>query len=236
MTLRKVFCLAVVLLCGALLTSGCAVRPACTNQSPRNLNRDSQPPPVYRPTDRSIVGTVTPGPIGVGTIEYIPRGSNTPRILRKCSQHYHYPIETPQGCPEEPSRQGTSGSPAGEWIEIHTAYSAIFEEPCRDPQSTDCCKGDVAVVRGFAAKVTQEGPGGPIVEPSGRPLFEWSGSTTGPDKVPNECKPPAQWSFRLGCDFTVSAAQLREAGFTAQRPRGLQTGSRISDDLVLVNP
>ena len=239
MTLRKSFCLAAALLCGALLASGCAVTPAvCTNQSPRNLNRASQPPPVYEETDHSIVGRVTPGPYRVGTIEYIPHPGAAPAILHKCSEHYHYPIENPQGCRGELPPRGRPGTlpPADEWVEIHAAYSSdVPPEVCIDPESTKCCHGETVVVRAFTAKVTAEGSDEPIVEPTGRPLFEWSGSTTGPDKVLNECKPPAQWSFRLSCDFTVSLAQLK----TFRHPeaaRGLQTGDRISRDLRLVRP
>jgi len=232
MTLRKVFCLALVLSCGALLTSGCASRGTCRNQSPRNLDRASQPPPLYGTSDKSIVGRVAPD-----TIEYIRRPGDSPQILRRCSQHYHYPIEDPQGCPGELPPTATPGTlpPAGQWVEIHTAYAARVAEVCVDPEGTDCCLEQPVVVRGFSAKVTEEGGDGPIVEPSGWPLFEWSGSTTGPDKVTNECKGPALWSFRLSCDLTVSVAQLRR--FTrAEKARDLQTGDRLSRDLRLVKP
>ena len=75
----------------------------------------------------------------------------------------------------------------------------------------------------------------PIEPPSGGPLAEWTGSTTGPNETPGQCKPEAQWSFRLGCGFTLSAGQL--SGFDhAHAARGLQAGYRASQDLTLVNP
>jgi hypothetical protein len=234
---RRVLCLAVVLSCCALLLSGCASKGSCRNQAPRNLNRASPPPPVFEETDHSIVGRVTPGRYRVGTIEYVRSPGSTPVVLRKCSEHYHYPIENPQGCRGELPPRGTPGTlpPANDWVEVHAAYSSDPPEVCIDTESTKCCLGETVVVRAFTAKVTAEGSDEPIAEPSGRPLFEWSGSTTGPDKVLNECKPPALWSFRLRCDFTVSLAQLR----TFRHPeaaRGLQTGTRISRDLKLVRP
>jgi hypothetical protein len=233
MTLRKVTCLGAALLCGALLASGCATEPACRNfQSPRNLDLRSQPPPVYRTSRDSLVGRVGPD-----TIEYLPRGGGRPQILRRCSQHYHYPIEDPQGCPGELPPRGTPGTlpPPGEWVEVHTAYAARVAEVCIDPESTDCCLEQPVLVRAFSAKVTADGPDGPIVEPTGRPLFEWSGSTTSPDKEPNECKKPAEWSFRLSCDLTVSEAQLRRFR-RVDKARDLQTGDRLSRDLTLVQP
>lgn len=233
MPLRKIACLVAVLLCTALLTSGCASGHTCPNfQSPRNLNRSTQPPPVYGTSPYSFV-------VGVGpdTIEYRPQGGSS-QTLHRCSQHYHYPIEDPQGCPGELPPRGRPGTqpPAGEWVEVHTAYAARVAEVCLDPESTKCCLEQPVVVRAFNAKVIA-GPGGPIVEPgpTERPLFEWSGSTTGPDYVANECKGPALWSFRLSCDITVSVEQLSAFRHPedARRP---QTGDRLSRDLTLVQP
>ncbi len=59
------------------------------------------------------------------------------------------------------------------------------------------------------------------------------GSTTGLEKKFCECKAAAQWSFRLGCDFTVSQGQLgRFRGYDPARP--LQPENRLSRDLALV--
>jgi hypothetical protein len=99
------------------------------------------------------------------------------------------------------------------------------------PESLDCCKGTV-LVRAFAARVTAGGSPTVIVPPSGRPLAEWSGSATG-DSPGGECKSAAQWSFHLGCNFTVSQVQL--ASFAHADPaRPIPPPARLSDDLTLV--
>ena len=55
------------------------------------------------------------------------------------------------------------------------------------------------------------------------------------DRYPGECKPPAQWSFRLGCDFRVSEAQLQPLKHP-DPARGLQPCNRLSRDLTRVMP
>jgi hypothetical protein len=90
------------------------------------------------------------------------------------------------------------------------------------------------LVRAFNAKVTAGGSG-PIEPPPGRPLAEWSGSTTCPDCAPGICKAAAQWSFRLGCGFELGIEQLRRFRHPHEA-RGLQTGYRLSHDLTLVTP
>jgi hypothetical protein len=234
MTVRAATCLSAVLLAALLAAPGHAAGNACPNfQSPRNLDRHSQPPPVYQTSTTSIVRRV----IAPDSIEYVPRAGGRPEILHRCSQHYHYPIEDPQGCPGELPPSGAPGTrpDPGQWVEFHTAYARRVAEVCLDPETLDCCLEPPVVVRAFSAKVTATGSDGPIVQPPGRPLFEWSGSSTSPDKTPDECKGPAQWSFRLSCGFTVSEAQLKTFRHT-DKARGLQTGARLSHDLTLVVP
>lgn len=205
-----------------------AQEPACPNpQSPRNIDRQASPSPYDRTLDRSIVTQKDPD-----SLVYQPVETDGPgQTLYRCGQHYHFPIENPQGCPGEITE--ASEVKPGEWVEIHTVYAAkVRREEC-DPESLGCCEEGPFVVRAFNAKVTAGGSKEPIPPPTGRPLAEWSGSTTGKESEPNECKPAAAWSFRLGCDFTVSEAQLSLfKGPHAARP--VQTGSRVSRDLTLV--
>jgi hypothetical protein len=231
MTLRKVFCLAVVLLCSALLASARAAGPTCTNQSPRLLHPQTLPPYDATSSTSFVVS------IGPDSIVYKPRSGGTTQTLYRCGQHYHYPTETPQGCRGELPPTGEPGTrPApGQWVEVHTVYAAKVRHEGCDPETLDCCLEAPFLVRAFGAKVTAGGTAGPILVPTGRPLAEWSGSTTSPDKVPDECKPAAQWSFRLDCGFTLSEAQLKTFHHV-DKARGLQTGSRLSKDLTLVRP
>jgi hypothetical protein len=93
-------------------------------------------------------------------------------------------------------------------VELHTVYASQVRQDGCDPETLECCQAGPFLVRAFAARVAAHGPDTPILPPPGLPLAEWSGSTTGADKEPEQCKPAAQWSFRLGCDFTLSEAQL----------------------------
>jgi len=132
-------------------------------------------------------------------------------------------------------------------VEIHTAYAPKLGTGCKgNYETTKCCETDPKdpdapiVVLGYHAKVTADGAQGPVPTYWGQPVpgpvpvvwgataDEWSGSTTGPDKPEeNGCKAAAQWSFALGCNFTVSEGQL--ALFTHPDPaRGLQPASRLS--------
>lgn len=203
----------------ALAKQSGAQDPQCSiPQSPRRVDRNA---PYTGSTHTSIVEQANPD-----TLVY--KGGQT---LYPCERHYHFSIENPQGCPGE--SQTTSEVEPGQWVEVHTVYAASVGPVGCTHHDLDCCEAGPFVVRAFAAKVTAGGLKTVIPEPTGRPLAEWSGSTTGPDKVPNECKKAAEWSFRLGCDFTVSQGQLSRLGHPhpARRP---QPANRLSRDLRLV--
>lgn len=205
----------------------------CTPQSPRVIDRQATPSPYNGTYSTSIVAEQT----DPNVIAYLARAGVTSQTLSRCGQHYHFPIETPQGCPGEiPATDEAAEKPKpGQWVEFHTVYATKVRPSGCDPETLDCCEAGPFVVRAFAAKVTAGGMPGPILLPTGRPLAEWTGSTTGKEAVPNECKPEANWSFRLGCDFTVSEAQL--SLFRHVDPaRPLQPADRLSRDLTLVPP
>ena len=222
---------AAVLLCVSLTPAALAGGPVCSNpQSPRNIDPKAVPSPYNGTSTTSIVTKVMPD-----SIVYTPRAGGEAQTLRRCGQHYHFPIENPQGCRAEVPCAAPQEQPApGQWVEIHTVYAAKVRTENCDPETLDCCAEAPFLVRAFAAKVTAGGSYQPIETPSGRPLAEWSGSTTGVSK-PDECKPAAQWSFRLGCDFKVSEGQLGHFKH-ADPARRVQTGARVSKDLTLVKP
>jgi hypothetical protein len=213
----------------------------CPNaQSPRNVDPGARPSPYQLRGQTSIVGRVA-----ADSIEYLPRVGGPPQTLYRCGQHYHFPIETPQGCGGKAAAGGHSAAgeagaahadppPPRSWVEIHTVYAANQVAPANcDPETLACCIDPPFLVRAFGAKVTAGGRPEPIVPPAGRPLAEWSGSTTGAGS--EACKPAALWSFHLGCRFTVSEAQLKE--FNHRDPaRPEQTGDKLSRDLTLVGP
>lgn len=172
---------------------------------------------------------------------YSPRDGGDPQPLYRCGQHYHFPIENHQWCVGEVTGEHRQSVRPGDVVEVHTVYASKVNRDrctgaeaagCCDPQTLDCCLEPPFLVRAFSATVTREGGPGPIEVPAGRPLAEWSGSSTGSEKWRGECKVAAEWSFRLGCGFELSEAQLRP--FTPQEARQLQTGPRISCDLTLV--
>lgn len=215
-----------------------AENPVCDHgQSPRDVDPNAEPSLYALTAHVSFVGHAH-----ADSLTYLPRAGGPPLTLVRCGQHYHFPIENHQGCDGEwaasEAAMESDGAvpPPGSWVEVHTVYAAKRRPPDEcDSETLSCCKEGPFLVRAFNARVTAEGGGGAIIPPSGRPLAEWSGSTTGPDTEPNQCKPPAMWSFRLGCHFTVSAAQL--ARFKHADPaRPLQTGDRLSRDLTLVEP
>jgi hypothetical protein len=222
-------CLGAGLLITALLPPARAEQPACSiPQSPRNIDRNATPPPYNGTSTTSIVEK-----IDADSIVYKPRAGGDSQTLYRCGQHYHFPIETPQGCKGEIPPAGQPEAP-GQYVEIHTAYAANKEHPSGcNPVTLDCCTKEPFLVRAFAAKVTAGGQDEPIPIPPGRPLAEWSGSTTGKEATPDECKPAAQWSFRLTCAETVSQTQLRRLQH-ADPARPVQPGDRLSKDLTLV--
>lgn len=225
----KTFVLLAVTLAIAGVPLAAAEGPTCSNpQSPRNLDLKSRPSPYFLTSTNSIVSDATPE-----SLMYLPRSGGPAQKLMRCGQHYHYPIENRQGCPRETASGEAEPVRPGDWIEIHTVYAAkVRSEDC-DPETLQCCEEGPFLVRSFEAQVTRGGRGGAIVPPPGRPLAEWSGSTTGREKEPGECKPAALWSFRLGCSFRVSEEQLK--AFHHHDPaRPLQPADRVSRDLTLV--
>src|SRR5262249_41541260 len=133
--------------------------PACANQSPRVLQGGV-------PASKSIVSK---GPND--TIVYTPRGGGKPETLRRCGQHYHYPIENLQPLgPGQPTPGTEGGKPAaGDWVEVHTVYALkLNPEPC-DPETLQCCLVGPFVVLGYHAKVTA-GAGG---KESGSVPVQW---------------------------------------------------------------
>lgn len=239
MILKKVPRVAATLLfVAAVAMQGNSQTTCPVPQSPRDINPKPFPG-VYNGTPPSRPDSVVTDIVGAATIKY--QG----QTLHRCDQHYHVPVENTQGCQGE--KTGTPPPkgevpPEGQWIEVHTVYAAeVNPKPeCADglDHALECCAKPPIVVRGFSAKVAPDGgnvpPGTPIIPPLGRPLAEWSGSNTGPDKVPNECKPiAAQWSSLLNCGIEVTQSQLRVYPY-AHGAREVQSGDRVSKDLTLV--
>lgn len=241
-------CLGAALLLAAM-TAPAAIADPCPQrtppyppQSPRFVDPDPWPG-VYNGTpnvrsDSAFVSQIK-GPKGD---EILDAGQH----LYLCDQHYHVPVENPQGpADERVILPGVQPQP-GQWIEVHTVYAANDDAPsCRRSRGLDndltCCEKQPVVVRGFSAKVTatagnvQGGGTAPLIPPVGDPLAEWSGSNTGPDKRDEPCKPTAaQWSFQLNRDLTVGKGQLAVFGSKVHGARGVQTESRLSKDLTLV--
>ena len=229
-----VLCLILLALC---VTQGYA-QSACINQSPRDVTLRKQlndRPPVAGVDYNYKSSTQLITPIDQKTIQY--QG----QTLHICDQHYHVPVENVQGCSDE--KKGTPPEhgppPVGQWIEVHTVYAAVVDSSpkCADGPDNNlgCCKMPPFVVRAFNAKVSpQRSSPPPIVQPDHGILAEWSGSNTGPDSKPGDCKPlPAQWSFRFGCEFTVSQSVLGEP-LHAHGARDVQPPSRVSPDLTVV--
>jgi hypothetical protein len=210
---------------------------ACINQSPRNVL--FQPPTGTPPApglDYNFKSTVPVVTFAPATVNY--QG----QVLHLCDQHYHVPVENIQGCPNE--KQGTppphgTPAPVGQWIEVHTVYALEVDSSpnCADgpDKNLACCKKPPFVVRGFSAKVTPpSGPFTPPRQPDTGLLVEWTGSNTSPDDSTG-CKPlPAQWSFRLGCQFEVSQNQLDPHFYEAHGARPVQPPNRVSPDMTLV--
>jgi hypothetical protein len=155
------------------------------------------------------------------------------QLLHRCSQHFHCRIENFQGCEGQsvspiPGPHECPAPPAGSWVEVHTAYAA--QAGCVGPVSK-CCLAPPFVVLGYHAKVAPEGAPGRLPVIRDGPFAEWLGSTTGTgsEEGGDPCKPEAEWSFTLGCDFSVTAGQLGPHGEGA---RPLQ--ERVSRDLKYV--
>lgn len=230
--IARVACLGGSLLV-ALAAAGTGQQPSCPNpQTPRNL--DPKVSGLYdKVTRSSIVNWAPPAQ----SVEYRARPECAPQKLLRCGQHYHFPVENTQGCQGEARSRNAARAAAepqpGDLVEVHTVFASKVRASGCDPVTLDCCEKGPFLVLAYAAKVTAGGAAVPIVPPTGRPLAEWSGSTTNEDAVPGECKPPAEWSFRLRCDFTINQAQLRELKHP-DPARPLQPCDRLSRDLAHV--
>lgn len=233
MELRRAVLFAAVLsftTLAAALPAAAAEGPVCLDgQSPRLVDPRAEPSPYQLVGVDSFLARADDE-----TTVYLPRPGGPEVTLHRCGQHYHFPIENPQGCGGETGEYGEGKPGPGSRIEIHTVYAANDEHPrdC-DPETLACCTTGPFLVRAFSATIAERGGDGPISPPAGRPLAEWSGSTTGAESRPGECKPAAQWSLRLGCGFTVSAAQV-ERFHHVDPARPVQQGERLSRDLTLV--
>jgi hypothetical protein len=254
MTLEKTSCcLAGALLLAAMMAPGAIAAPCPRQvppfppQSPRIVNPKPWPgvyngQPPFR--QASVITDIKPA----GDELTYQR-----ERLYLCDQHYHVPVENPQGPQDERVILPGEQPHLGQWIEVHTVYAASATaegaKKCRTEFGLDnglkCCEkaGPPIVVRGFSAKVTatagnvQGGVNEPLIPPVGAPLAEWSGSNTGPDKPPGSCKPvAAQWSFLLNRDLTVGKQQLMSVLPRPHGVRDVQSGDRLSNDLTLVAP
>ena len=221
MTLLKTAVWSAVLLLAVALP-GAAQQPSCPNpQSPRKLDPSNHS--LYDVTSKNSIVKWSPP---ASSIQYYARPGCAPQTLQRCGQHYHAPVENTQGCP---------GETGPGWVEVHTVFAAEVSSGNCDPVTLDCCKKGPFVVLAYSARVTPGGVATPIVPPGGRPLAEWSGSTTNADMIFGECKPPAEWSFRLDCGFTVSEEQLKSLKHP-DPARPLQPCHRLSRDLTKVVP
>lgn len=198
-------------------------------QSPRNINPRAVPSPYNGTSAVSIVKANN-----WNNIVYKPRGGGPEQTLYLCGMHYHDHPENAQGCRATPD------------VEVHYVYASKVKPGNCDFRHLDCClEGPFVVV---AEQYHVEAPAKdansklgdwrkPLPGSKGMQYAEWSGSTTGPDKHPGECKPAALWSFVLFCDGTIDPPTLRFFfGDKGQDARALQTGARISRDLTLVTP
>jgi hypothetical protein len=209
----------------------------CINQSPRDLtlNRTTNEPPVMGLDYNFSRMTSLIVPVDEKTIQY--QG----QTLHICDRHYHVPVENLQGCKDERAGTPKDPPPVGQWIEFHSVYALVVnsDEGCAEGPDRDlaCCRTPPFVVRAFNAKITAaQSPPPPVLQPEKGLLAEWSGSNTSPDKPPDNCKPlPAQWSFRFGCDFTVSQSSL-QPGMHPHGAREVQPPNRGSPDLAIVGP
>jgi hypothetical protein len=218
--------------------AGCSMRgrpqsptKECLNdQSPRRLQYYSNRPSFF----------VERAPASQGDAVFYTRRTDGRRwLLKRCGQHYHCQVENIQPtCRQESSTRECGEPTLNSWVEIHTLYAEKMATGNCDPEETPgCCEteaeGDPILVMAFQAKVTSGGsPLHPIPLPWGAATARWSGSTTG-TKEPRLCKPPAQWNFLLGCNFTVSQQQIRLFRHIEQaRPPQYQ----LSDDLTYEQP
>jgi hypothetical protein len=223
-----------ILLFFVLTTRNQALAQECpVKQSPRNIQAEPFPGP-YNGTPTHRPDSVVTNIDAAATITY------EGKVLTRCDQHYHVPVENTQGCPHEkvgevkiPEREPL---PEGQWVEVHTVYALEVEPGCDGlDHNLRCCIKEPFVVRGFSARVKNtvgSKSGGPLIPADGRPLAEWSGSNTG---APCEgCKPiAAQWSSLVNCEITVTQQQLEPLGH-AHEARCVQPPKELSKDLTLV--
>jgi len=254
MTPTKAACLGATLLLAAVMARAempvpCPPKdPPYPPQSPRIVNPHAWPGVYNGHRAESFVTFIS-----VSGEEITYKDQYKDHHLSLCDQHFHIPVENeqcaaespPPGCANERQIFDPKKPVPRQWIEVHTVYAANADaKECRSNRLDNdlaCCKTGPIVVRGFSAEVTAgdgnvRGGGGadkPLIPPVGRPLAEWSGSNTGPDKPPDSCKPvAAQWSFLLNRGLTVGQRQLKDK--KPHGARGVQSDDRLSRDLALV--
>lgn len=227
-----------------LATHTAAAQGACANpQSPRFIDPAATPSPFHHRSNTSIVKQWNHD-----SIVYKPRDGGAEQTLYLCGEHYHFPTENLQGCRPNPAGSALPGAAPpdlaasdprpGDRVEIHTVYAAKRRPGNCDFRHLDCCEAPPFLVIAMEMVVT-DSHGGHLPDFSKIAATvdrraEWSGSTTGPDKRPGECKPAAQWSFVLECDMTISQEDLDQFFGHPQKPRTIQPDSRLSQDLTLV--
>ncbi len=198
-------------------------------QSPRNIDPRAVPSPYNGTSTVSIVKANN-----WNNIIYKPRGGGPEQTLYLCGMHYHDSPENAQGCRFTPD------------VEVHYVYASRVKPQGCDFRHLDCCLAGPFVVIAEQYKLQAPAkdanselgdwrtphPGSEAMQ-----YAEWSGSTTGPDHHPGECKSAAQWSFVLFCDGTIDPFTLKFFfGEKGQEARALQSGARVSRDLTLVTP
>lgn len=214
-----------------------ALALALPSYSQSKCDIPQSPRRVWPQDQESKTSTVERGPNE--SIYYTPRAGGERQQLFLCGQHYHCYVENHQRCLDVPEPTRKARCPEhpspGDWIEVHTVYAAEVASPCDDPEGLTCCLKQPFLVRAYQANVTAGGVE-PLPDPWNLPLIQWSGSTTGPDRHRNECKPAAQWSFTPGCELKVSKELLESRFHHPHGVRGLQPENRLSKDLTLVTP
>jgi len=211
----------------------CSALPGFAQYAAKTCNNPQSPRRLENYSNRPSFTVGRPAAADGDAVRYTRLSDGRQFLLKRCGQHYHCQVENVQPQCGQTGATGTCGEPTpNSWVEIHTLYAERMAPVGCDPEATPgCCAtaatGDPILVMAYHAKVTSDGP--PILSiplPWGFVTARWSGSTTGAE--PPTCKPPAQWNFVLGCEFTVSQQQLR--GFHhMEQARPLQ--SYLSNDL-----
>ncbi len=206
-------------------------------QSPRDIRIGVVPSPYNR---HSKTSSVT---VRGNTLLYRPLDGSSEKTLHRCGEHIHQSIENLQSCEYPTSKHKDDGLPLF-WIEHHYVYASKVAHGHCNPEHLDCClEGPFVVLASqigiMSSGIHEEDFSAPSPASAWESIdgyrAEWSGSTTGPDAHPGECKPAAHWVFFLGCYNTWPDFMLRRFK-ERSRARPLQAGDRISKDLTLVAP